>query len=286
MEQGRHLCGGEPAAAAAGGSGDGGFRAGMASAKANVFDDFIAAAEYLIDRKYTARISWRSPAVRTAACSSAPAWCSGPTSLAVALPAVGGWTCCATISLPSVGAGSRYPAAATARPISNTCTVIRRCTISGRGRVIGYAGHDRRSRRPGGAAHSFKFAATLQAAQGATGRSDPIDTAAGHGLGKPTAKGSTNRRMCSFSCSGIPVRKNEQGSSGIVAGTSPLSFVSKSHHFDPKALNGERFFSDFIAFLKYLIAYQSFFDRHQRFPAQPLAGIADVGDRMLDGIGR
>ena len=68
---------------------------------------------------------------------------------------------------------------------------------------------------------------------------------------------------------------------------SPLSFVSKSYIISTQLMNGNGFFSDFIAFFEIFDrAYQSFFDRHQRFPAQPLAGIADVGDRMLDGIGR
>ena len=49
-------------------------RAGTKLKKQNVFDDFIAAAEYLIEEKYTsARRSSRSRAAATAACSSARA---------------------------------------------------------------------------------------------------------------------------------------------------------------------------------------------------------------------
>ena len=45
--------------------------AGMKLKKQNVFDDFIAAAEWLIANKYTSPRSWRSTAARTAACWSA-----------------------------------------------------------------------------------------------------------------------------------------------------------------------------------------------------------------------
>ena len=49
-------------------------KAGTKLKKQNVFDDFIAAAEWLIEQQvHVARPSWRSPAARTAACSSAPA---------------------------------------------------------------------------------------------------------------------------------------------------------------------------------------------------------------------
>ena len=46
-------------------------KAGMKQNKQNVFDDFIAAAEWLIANKYTTPQSWPSAAAPTAACSSA-----------------------------------------------------------------------------------------------------------------------------------------------------------------------------------------------------------------------
>ena len=49
-------------------------KAGTKLTKQNVFDDFIAAAEWLIDNNYTStQRSWRSAAAPTAACWSAPA---------------------------------------------------------------------------------------------------------------------------------------------------------------------------------------------------------------------
>ena len=65
----------------------------------------------------------------------------------------------------------------------------RRCTTSSRGRLSGDAGHDRRHDDRVVPAHSFKFAATLQAAQaGPAPVLIRIETKAGHGAGKPTTK--------------------------------------------------------------------------------------------------
>ena len=56
-------------------------RAGMRDTKQNVFDDFHAAAEWLVDARLDhAATSSPSPAARTAGCSSAPRSPSGPTS--------------------------------------------------------------------------------------------------------------------------------------------------------------------------------------------------------------
>ncbi len=166
--------------------------AAMFEKKQNVFDDFISAAEYLIDKGYTSNkklaISGRSNGgLLVGACMT-----QRPDLYAVALPGVGvmdmlryhkftvghGWITeygCADSSaeafnylykyspLHNLKPGTKYPAT-----------------------LVTTADHDDRV-VPG---HSFKFAATLQANQVADG--PPclirIDTEAGHGAGKPLTK--------------------------------------------------------------------------------------------------
>jgi len=164
--------------------------AGMLAKKQNVFDDFIASAEYLISQKYT---SSKKLAIRGASNGGlliGAVEIQRPDLAAVALPAVGvmdmlryqkftiggGWapeygtsddstqfkTLFAYSPLHNIKPGTSYPAT-----------------------LIETADHDDRV-VPG---HSFKFAATLQPAQAAPA---PvlirIDTKAGHGGGKPTSK--------------------------------------------------------------------------------------------------
>ncbi|MCU0567976.1 MAG: prolyl oligopeptidase family serine peptidase [Oculatellaceae cyanobacterium Prado106] len=165
-------------------------QAGMKLNKQNVFDDFIAAAEWLIAHGYTssrklAIAGGSNGGLLVGACMT-----QRPDLFAAALPAVGvldmlrfqqftiGWAWCpeygssedpeefkalyAYSPLHQLKPGTAYPAT-----------------------LITTADHDDRVVP----AHSFKFAAALQAAHGGDA---PvlirIETKAGHGAGKPTAK--------------------------------------------------------------------------------------------------
>ena len=164
--------------------------AGMLAKKQNVFDDFIASAEYLISQKYT---SSKKLAIRGGSNGGllvGAVETQRPDLAAVALPAVGvmdmlryqkftiggAWapeygtsddsaqfkTLYAYSPLHNIKPGTSYPAT-----------------------LITTADHDDRV-VPG---HSFKFAATLQRAQaGPAPILIRIDTKAGHGGGKPTSK--------------------------------------------------------------------------------------------------
>ncbi len=165
-------------------------RAGMKENKQNVFDDFIAAAEWLIDN------GWTSPKKLAIAGASNGGLLVGavlnqrPDLFGAALPAVGvmdmlrfntwtiGWAWESDYGSPedpemfpvlyayspyhNIRPGTHYPAT-----------------------LITTADHDDRVVP----AHSFKYAARLQAAQGGPA---PIliriETRAGHGAGKPTSK--------------------------------------------------------------------------------------------------
>ncbi|WP_316799278.1 prolyl oligopeptidase family serine peptidase [Pedobacter frigidisoli] len=165
-------------------------KGGMLNKKQNVFDDFIAAAEYLIKEKYTSAdkiaISGGSNGgLLVGACMT-----QRPDLFKVALPAVGvldmlryhkftvgwGWAVEYGTSdkkedfdylikyspLHNVKSGVNYPAT-----------------------LITTADHDDRVVP----AHSFKFAATLQEKyKGNSPMLIRIETKAGHGAGKPTAK--------------------------------------------------------------------------------------------------
>lgn len=164
--------------------------AGMLAKKQNVFDDFIAAGEYLISQKYT---SSKKLAIRGGSNGGlliGAVETQRPDLAAVALPEVGvmdmlryqkftiggAWapeygtsddstqfkTLFAYSPLQNIKPGTAYPAT-----------------------LITTADHDDRV-VPG---HSFKFAATMQAAQ--SGQAPVlirVDTRAGHGGGKPTSK--------------------------------------------------------------------------------------------------
>jgi len=165
-------------------------QAGMKLKKQNVFDDFIAAAEWLVARGYT------TPSKLAIAGGSNGGLLVGavlnqrPDLFGAALPAVGvmdmlrfhkftiGWAWTSDYGSPdnpqefralldysplhNIRPGTRYPAT-----------------------LITTADHDDRVVP----AHSFKYAATLQKAQaGSAPILIRIETRAGHGAGKPTAK--------------------------------------------------------------------------------------------------
>ena len=165
-------------------------KAGMKENKQNVFDDFIAAAEWLIGNKYTssrklAIAGGSNGGLLVGACMT-----QRPQLFACCLPAVGvmdmlrfhkftiGWAWCSEYGssenepdfhtlytyspLHNLEPGTQYPA-----------TLI--TTADRDDRVV--------------PAHSFKFAAALQAAhEGDNPVLIRIETKAGHGAGKPTTK--------------------------------------------------------------------------------------------------
>lgn len=165
-------------------------KGGMLANKQNVFDDFIAAAEYLIEKGYTSKnkiaiAGGSNGGLLVGACMT-----QRPDLFAVALPAVGvmdmlryhkftvgwGWA----VEYGSSDYADQFKYIYKYSPLHNitpgTCYPAT---------LITTADHDDRVVP----AHSFKFAATLQAAQGCDKPTlIRIDTKAGHGAGKPTTK--------------------------------------------------------------------------------------------------
>ncbi len=164
--------------------------AGTKSKKQNVFDDFIAAAEWLIANKYTSTPKLAIGGGSNGGLLVGACITQRPDLFGAAVPAVGvmdmlrfqkftiGWawvsdygssdnpeefkTLYAYSPLHNIKPGTKYPAT-----------------------FITTADHDDRVVP----AHSFKFAATLQAAQaGPAPILIRIETKAGHGAGKPTSK--------------------------------------------------------------------------------------------------
>lgn len=165
-------------------------KAGMLEKKQNVFDDFIAAAQYLIENKYTrseklAIAGGSNGGLLVGACMT-----QRPDLFAVALPSVGvmdmlrfhkftvgwGW-------VPEYGSSEdpeQYKFLKAYSPYHNL-----KDNTSYPATLITTADHDDRVVP----AHSFKFAARLQQAH--DGRNPVlirIDKDAGHGAGKPTSK--------------------------------------------------------------------------------------------------
>lgn len=165
-------------------------KAGMKAKKQNVFDDFIAAAEWLIANKYTSTPKLSIGGGSNGGLLVGAAMTQRPDLFGAALPAVGvmdmlrfqkftiGWAWVSDYGssdnaddfkalnayspLHNIKAGTNYPPT-----------------------LITTADHDDRV-WPG---HSFKFTATMQAAQaGSAPILIRIETKAGHGAGKPTSK--------------------------------------------------------------------------------------------------
>ncbi|HLZ46931.1 MAG TPA: prolyl oligopeptidase family serine peptidase [Gemmatimonadales bacterium] len=165
-------------------------QAGMHEHKQNVFDDFIAAAEYLIAERYTSAPKLAIGGGSNGGLLVGAVLNQRPELFGAALPAVGvmdmlrfhkftiGWAWVTEYgSADSVG---QFPYLYRYSPIHNIKPGAHYPPT-----LITTADHDDRV-VPG---HSFKYAATLQRAQGGPA---PvlirIETKAGHGAGKPTAK--------------------------------------------------------------------------------------------------
>ncbi|MBD2356986.1 S9 family peptidase [Tolypothrix sp. FACHB-123] len=165
-------------------------QAGMKLKKQNVFDDFIAAAEWLIANKYTksaklAIAGGSNGGLLVGACMT-----QRPDLFGAALPAVGvmdmlrfhkftiGWAWTSEYGSPDNP--EEFKALYAYSPLHN----IKPGTVYP-ATLITTADHDDRVVP----AHSFKFAAALQAAQaGDAPVLIRIETKAGHGAGKPTTK--------------------------------------------------------------------------------------------------
>ncbi len=164
--------------------------AGMKLQKQNVFDDFLAAAEWLIAHQYTSSSKLAISGASNGGLLVGACITQRPELFGAALPAVGvmdmlrfhkftiGWAWCSEYGSPdnpedfaaiyaysplhNLRAGTKYPAT-----------------------LITTADHDDRVVP----SHSFKFAAALQAAhQGDNPVLIRVETKAGHGAGKPVSK--------------------------------------------------------------------------------------------------
>lgn len=165
-------------------------KAGMLDKKQNVFNDFIGAAEYLIKSKYTnpSKIAIRGGSnggLLVGACMT-----QRPELFKVALPAVGvmdmlrfqkftiGWAW--AVEYGSSDNAAQFKYLVKYSPLHNL-----KPGTAYPATLITTADHDDRVVP----AHSFKFAATLQADNaGPNPTLIRIDTQAGHGAGKPTSK--------------------------------------------------------------------------------------------------
>src|SRR5947199_3636330 len=164
--------------------------AGMLHTKQNVFDDFIAAAQYLIDNKYTSTPKLAIGGGSNGGLLVGACITQRPDLYGAALPAVGvmdmlrfekftiGWAW--VTDYGSADSAAQFPYLYKYSPLHNIRAGTRYPAT-----LVTTADHDDRV-VPG---HSFKFTATLQAAQaGPQPVLIEIETKAGHGAGKPTSK--------------------------------------------------------------------------------------------------
>jgi prolyl oligopeptidase len=165
-------------------------RAGMLDKKQNVFDDFIAAAEYLIQQKYTSKEKLAISGGSNGGLLVGAAMTQRPDLFAVAFPAVGvmdmlryhkftvgkGW-------IPEYGSADdpeQFKYLVKYSPLHNLKPGVEYPAT-----MVTTADHDDRVVP----AHSFKFAAQLQQShKGDNPVLIRIETKAGHGAGKPTSK--------------------------------------------------------------------------------------------------
>ena len=165
-------------------------QAGTKLKKQNVFDDFIAAAEWLIANKYTSREQLAISGGSNGGLLVGACMTQRPELYRVALPAVGvmdmlrfhkftrGWAWTSDYGSPDNPA--EFKALYAYSPLQNLKPGTRYPST-----LVTTADHDDRVVP----AHSFKFAATLQKAHaGENPVLIRIETKAGHGAGKPTTK--------------------------------------------------------------------------------------------------
>jgi prolyl oligopeptidase len=166
-------------------------KAGMLEKKQNVFDDFIAAAEFLIKEKYTSSDKLAIHGGSNGGLLVGACMTQRPELFKVALPAVGvldmlkyhkytigwGWA----VEYGSSDKKEQFDYLIKYSPLHNV-----KAAVNYPATMIMTADHDDRVVP----AHSFKFAAELQSKQLPTGNSVliRIDKKAGHGAGKPTTK--------------------------------------------------------------------------------------------------
>ncbi|XQQ06124.1 MAG: prolyl oligopeptidase family serine peptidase [Leptolyngbya sp. IPPAS B-1204] len=165
-------------------------QAGMKQNKQNVFDDFIAAAEWLIANGYTSSKKLAISGGSNGGLLVGACMTQRPDLFAAALPAVGvmdmlrfhkftiGWAWCSEYG--SAENPDEFPTLYAYSPLHNL-----KPGTAYPATLITTADHDDRVVP----AHSFKFAAALQEAHaGDAPVLIRIETKAGHGAGKPTAK--------------------------------------------------------------------------------------------------